>query len=112
MGGEPSYERLSAQDASFLQFENACSPSHVTAAAGFEGRGRPPGENAARPMRLGARSVAPALPPMPGVALDSTAVAAVGRAAGGLALGGAARIATWRCHRTRQAVDAMAVWHD
>lgn len=40
MGGEASYERLSAQDASFLQFENAGSPSHVTAVAVFEGGGR------------------------------------------------------------------------
>lgn len=40
MGGETSYERLSAQDASFLQFENAGQPSHVTAVAVFEGGGR------------------------------------------------------------------------
>ncbi len=40
MGGEASYERLSAQDASFLQFENAGTPSHVTAVAVFEGGGR------------------------------------------------------------------------
>jgi WS/DGAT/MGAT family acyltransferase len=39
MGGETSYERLPAQDASFLQFENAGSPSHVTAVAVFEGGG-------------------------------------------------------------------------
>jgi WS/DGAT/MGAT family acyltransferase len=36
MGGESSYERLSAQDASFVQFENAGSPCHVTAVAVFE----------------------------------------------------------------------------
>jgi len=40
VGGEASYERLSAQDASFLQFENAGQPSHVTAVAVFEGGGR------------------------------------------------------------------------
>ena len=39
MGGEPSYERLAAQDASFLHFENAGSPSHVTAVAVFEAGG-------------------------------------------------------------------------
>ncbi len=39
MGGEPSYERLSAQDASFVQFENTGSPSHVTAVAVFDAGG-------------------------------------------------------------------------
>ena len=40
MGGEPSYERLSAQDASFIQFENAGSPAHITAVAVFDSGGR------------------------------------------------------------------------
>ena len=40
MGGEASYERLSAQDASFVQFENAGAPTHITAVAVFESGGR------------------------------------------------------------------------
>ena len=40
MGGDASYERLSAQDASFVQFENAGAPTHITAIAVFESGGR------------------------------------------------------------------------
>ena len=40
MGGDTSYERLSAQDASFVLFENAGSPAHITAVAIFDSGGR------------------------------------------------------------------------
>jgi WS/DGAT/MGAT family acyltransferase len=52
VGGEPSYERLSAQDASFVQFEDAGSPSHVTAVAVFEGGGLAAEANGALDMDL------------------------------------------------------------
>jgi len=52
VGGEASYERLSAQDASFLQFENAGTPSHVTAVAVFDGGGRATASTGALDMEL------------------------------------------------------------
>lgn len=52
MGGASSYERLSAQDASFVHFEDAGSPSHVTAIAVFESGGRAAESNGALDMDL------------------------------------------------------------
>src|SRR5262249_61241017 len=52
VGGEPSYERLSAQDASFIQFENAGSPAHITAVAVFDSGGRIAEANGALDMDL------------------------------------------------------------
>jgi WS/DGAT/MGAT family acyltransferase len=65
VGGESSYERLSAQDASFLQFENAGSPSHVTAVAVFEGGGLAAESTGALDMDLVRRHVASRLHLLP-----------------------------------------------